>query len=391
MPIQAIDTVIREFGWTGGLPATDGSRWLFVTRWDDASGTVSVAGDFDDWTPGTHPATAAATGVHWYVLVDDAVIDAGDRYRWHTSEGDAYRDPPESTAYGYDAFGLFGYVSPPSGLAWRERFPDLDTEHLVPPRTLRALLPADFTAGGSYRTLLLHDGQNVMNPDAIWGGWQADVALAAPEFADVVLLAVDNAADRLDAYTHTTDVADFVTYGGQAAGYHGMLTEAVLPFFRDRYGLAAEGDSLMIAGSSLGGLLSLWIGMTDDSLAGCVGAMSPSLFWGASDPSLDGSQALANLWSAHGTTAVYLDSGGDAVTCSDDDGDGIHEDTADFDNYCETAQMRDVLAGLGYAFDVDLWHWHEPGAEHNEAAWAARLPRMLQACSDGGWTAAAAR
>jgi len=389
LPPSALDVVLFELGWNGGLPATDGSRWLFVTRWDEPDGGVSVSGDFDGWAPGTHPAAQTPSGAHWYAVVDGVTMNPGDRYRWHGAADDAFRDPPEATAYGFDAFGRFGYVRPPTDVAWRERFPDLDTEHLIPSRDLRALLPAGFTPGGAYRTLLLHDGQNVMHPDAAWGGWRVDEALAAPEYADVVLLAVDNAADRMDAYSHVPDTLDGDTMGGQAPAYLDMLRDSVLPFFRSHYKIEAAGDSLMIAGSSMGGLASLYIAMADDDLASCVGAMSPTLDWGVFDPAADGTQALASLWSGHGTTAVYLDSGGGEDSCEDLDGDGIFENTAD--NYCETAQMRDVLAGLGYAFEVDLWHWHEPGAPHNEAAWADRVPRMLESCSAGGWTASAGR
>jgi hypothetical protein len=73
---------------------------------------------------------------------------------------------------------------------------------------------------------------------------------------------------------------------------------------------------------------------------------------------------------------VFLDSGGNGP-CADTDGDGIFDDGDGTDNYCETVQMRDTLAGVGYTFDVDLHHWHEPGAQHNEAAWAARVFRPL--------------
>ena len=56
------------------------------------------------------------------------------------------------------------------------------------------------------------------------------------------------------------------------------------------------------------------------------------------------------------------------------------DDTPDAaDNYCETVQLRDVLSSKGYVFDQDLWHWWEDGAPHNEAAWAARAFRPLQA------------
>jgi len=39
--------------------------------------------------------------------------------------------------------------------------------------------------------------------------------------------------------------------------------------------------------------------------------------------------------------------------------------------------MRDALLSVGYAFNVDLAHWWEPGAPYNEAAWAARVFRPL--------------
>jgi hypothetical protein len=67
------------------------------------------------------------------------------------------------------------------------------------------------------------------------------------------------------------------------------------------------------------------------------------------------------------------------------DGDGISEEADDADNYCETNQLRDVLAAEGYTFDVDFFHWWEPDATHDEAAWAARLPRALSACETAGW------
>jgi len=35
--------------------------------------------------------------------------------------------------------------------------------------------------------------------------------------------------------------------------------------------------------------------------------------------------------------------------------------------------MRDTLLAAGYSEGVNLWHFWEPGAEHNEAAWAARI------------------
>ena len=49
-----------------------------------------------------------------------------------------------------------------------------------------------------------------------------DEALASPAFSDVVALAVDNAADRMDAYTHVTDDIGTGAIGG-GAGHLGRL------------------------------------------------------------------------------------------------------------------------------------------------------------------------
>jgi len=73
-----------------------------------------------------------------------------------------------------------------------------------------------------------------------------------------------------------------------------------------------------------------------------------------------------------------LTRGGDG-TCWDADGDGVEDDDPEAtDNYCENRQLADVLEAVGYEYEVDLWHWHEPGAEHNELAWADWVFRPLQ-------------
>ena len=117
--------------------------------------------------------------------------------------------------------------------------------------------------------------------------------------------------------------------------------------------------------------------------------MSSTLGWGAFDPAADGTDALVRRWPAevgHGDVAIYLDSGGSATSgCFDGDADGVFEDAPATDGFCTTNQLRDVLAAEGYVFDTDLFHWHEPGAPHNESAWAARLPMALAACQTAGW------
>ncbi|RLB52955.1 MAG: hypothetical protein DRJ42_13345 [Deltaproteobacteria bacterium] len=383
---EDLDALIHEVTWAEGWPVTDGSRWLFATRWDAAPAEVVLVSDINTWDSARAPATRAASGVHYWAVVAEATFDApaaGAKYKWRGLP-DINRAPPEARAYGFDTFGEFGYVAPPTSEAWRERFDGFASAHLEERRAFRALLPAGFAHADAARVLFLHDGQNVFHPDSIWGGWRVDEALAAAGYEDVVVLTVDNAGDRMDAYTHVVDDIGGGAIGGRAEDYAGLVFDEALPFFRAHYGLRASRDDLVIGGSSLGGLVSLYFALTRPAEMRCVIAMSSSLGWGAIAASATGADALVNRWTTHGTVAVYLDSGGGG-TCSDTDGDGVQEDSADSDDYCTTTQLRDHLDGLGYTFGTDLAHWWESGAAHNEAAWAARMPNALSSCVAAGW------
>ncbi|UJR80920.1 alpha/beta hydrolase [Sandaracinus amylolyticus] len=391
--VVLVDAALHEVALGEGWPLREGSRWLFATRWDGSPARVSLVSDVNAWSTSAHVATRAASGAHWFVVVDehDFVASAiGAKYKWW-GEPDIYRAPPESLAYGYDEYGEHGWVRPPSDAPHLERFVAFESAFLDAPRAVRAWLPAGFVArseGASrVRTLLLHDGNNVFDPGAFFGGWQADATLAREGWSDVVAIAIDNAPDRMSAYTHVTDVIGGDTTGGRAADYLRMIEDEVLPFVRARYGIVARGRSLMIAGSSLGGLVSIWIASQRPELAGCVAGLSSTLGWGSIGRA-DGEDTLIARWSGHPAVAIYLDSGGDAGSgCVDSDGDGIDDDGDGRDNYCETLQMRDVLRAAGYVDGVDLHYLHAPGAAHDEAAWRARFPAVLDACDASGWAA----
>lgn len=397
------EAALHDVAWDEGWPLEGEGRWLFATVWDEAPASVSVVGHFNGWDTTAHPAERSPAGPIYLAVVSAGDFEAaaeGSKYKWW-GEPEVYRAPPEARAYGTDEFGQHGWVRPPPDQPYQERFPNMESAFLERPRTIRAFLPAGFEPGSAeartMRVLLLHDGQNVFSADGgPWGSWLVDRALVEGGYDDVVALGVDSVEDRLEAYSHIADDVFFdgTMVGGDADNYLRMLREEVLPFFRERYGVIAEGDSLMIAGSSMGGLVSMYMVLTDPAGQGCAAALSPSLYWGAVSSTLSGEGAIVNQWPGrvgHGPATIWLDSGGGpGHGCEDRDGDGVAGDepaSDDSDNYCVTAQMRDVLAGLGYEFEVDLWHWWEPAAPHNEAAWAARFPMVLEACTAGGWTA----
>ena len=163
--------------------------------------------------------------------------------------------------------------------AWRSRL-------LPTPRDLFIHLPEAYFTHPDLRfpVLLLHDGQNLFDgslsyvKNSTWrAGIAADEAAAAGEIRPVVLVGIANAgAERMAEYTPTADAR---LGGGRGPLYTRMLTEEVLPYLHRRYRLLRGPQHTGIAGSSLGGLISLWAALTYPRTFGLAGVLSPSLWW----------------------------------------------------------------------------------------------------------------
>jgi predicted alpha/beta superfamily hydrolase len=208
-----------------------------------------------------------------------------------------------------------------------------------------------------YPVLYLQDGQNLFDPAAPFGGWAVDRATdGMPRLgksAPVIVVGIENGgARRMLEYTPSRDPGE--RGGGGADRYLDFITKELKPAIDRSFRTLADRGHTAIGGSSLGGLLSLYAGITRPRVFGRVLAMSPSLWW-------NGGELVKKV--AEGTRPrglrIYLDSG------------GAH------DGRENTDRLRDLLAGKGMRFGRDLWHWCEPTHEHNEAAWRDRFPRAL--------------
>jgi predicted alpha/beta superfamily hydrolase len=311
-----------------------------------------VGGDADGWA-GT--AMQADEGFHWLVVP----LSAGHRYK--LTGGGAWAADPWSRAYGYDEFGELSLYEPPG--AHLERWPEV-SDAAVGARTVRVWVPA----ASPTHVLYVHDGQNLFDPGAPWGGWQLDAS--APEA--MLVVGVDNTAARFDDYTHVPDDIGGGPIGGAADAYADFLAVTVRGLVDERYG---EPPIAGVMGSSLGGLVSFHVARRHARSFAFAASLSGTMGWGSIG--LDNETMIERFADAgHGAVALYLDSGGGG-DCVDADLDGIEDDGDGTDNYCENRQLEAALVAAGYEHDVDLWHWWEPGASHDEAAWAARVWRPL--------------
>lgn len=340
--------VSREGGW----PRRVEDGWLFVYA---EPGSWSLAGDFEGWSglPMTED-----DGFSWIV----AEVDEESGYKF--TNGSDWVPDPWSRQYTYDEFGEMSLVEASS--AHLERLFEVGDGTLVP-RTVRAWIPAEEAT----HVLYVHDGQNLFDPEAFWGGWQLQDS--AP--AGMLLVGIDNTVDRMEEYTHVTDVLHGTVYGGEGDAYAAFLQDTVRPLVAETWGEPAVVGTM---GSSLGGLIAFHIADQYPGEYAFAASLSGTMGWGSIGTDHE-TMIQRYTGAGHRGTALYLDSGGNGSTCEDADGDGTNDDDMDSsDNYCENLQLRDVLEGQGYVWDTDLWHWWEPDAEHNEAAWAERVWRPLE-------------
>lgn len=354
---EALSTIALR----GGLPVeTADGTFLFACLCGD--GEWGLGGSFNGWAPAP---MARAGDLSWIeaevLLPDGATYKFVDDY-----DDDTWRSDPQGRRFAWDEYGEISLVRADD--AHLERFYGFSGAGLVP-RDLQVWVPddADFT-----HLLVAHDGQNLFDPAPAppATSWHLDDSLPP----GVLVVGIDNTPDRFDEYTFTTDVLSGTTVGGQAGAYGTFVEETVRPFIEGHYGPPAVRGLL---GSSLGGLVSLTIAQDHPDTYDMVLSMSATIGWGSlgtdGETVVDRHRALG-----HQDVALYLDSGGSG-SCYDGDGDGVPDDGDANDNLCTNSWYRDVLSSeLGYAFDDDLWHWHEAGAGHNEAAWAARVWRPLE-------------
>ena len=343
----------RQEGWPA--PVLDASQTpghLFVST---SPSLTLLAGDHDGWT-GTP--MQADQGFHWVWLE----VPAGSGYK--LTDGVTFEPDPWARAYLYDPFGELSLVTP--SVAHLERHFEVAGAGLLP-RFVRVWVPQEPPT----HLLYAHDGQNLFDPNAIFGGWKLDDSLPSA----MMVVAIDNTVDRMDEYTHVPDDLGGGAIGGQADDYATMLETVVRPLVAQHYG---EPPTIGVMGSSLGGLVSLYVASQNPTDYAFVASLSGTVGWGSMGSGVTNT-TMIELWAAlgHQPTALYIDSGGGG-TCLDADQDGIEDDGNDSDNYCVNKQLEATLLGVGYQQDQDFWHWHEPGAPHNEVAWSQRVWRPLQ-------------
>lgn len=242
------------------------------------------------------------------------------------------------------------------------------SSHLAHPRDVWVWLPPGYEAARRerYPVLYAHDGNNLFDPRSAFLGreWRldevADELIRAGQLPRIVIVGVGNSPARLDEYTWVRGTAQGQPAGGRGAAYARFLVEELKPAIDRRYRTRTGAADTAVMGSSLGALVSLYLGIHHGRTFGRLGLVSPSVWW-AERAALAHAQALPR------GLRVWLDI-------------GMHEGEAGTPPpaVANARALLTVLENLGYDQGAELAYFEDANGHHDEPSWSKRAPRILR-------------
>ena len=211
----------------------------------------------------------------------------------------------------------------------------------------------DSNATKRYPVLYMHDGNTV------FGLWRLDETAQAlisnKQIEPLIIVCVGNGGtveDRFDEYTPTRDPQ--LAKGGKANQYGRMLVEELKPFIDSEYRTLTDASNTGLGGGSLGGLVTLYLGLKYPGTFGRLAVISPSVWW-------DRGMIIREVNSLASKPAlrIWLDIGTQEAT---------HP----------VKQLRDALKAKGWVLNSDLVYFEAEGAKHNDEAFGRRASRFIK-------------
>ena len=219
-------------------------------------------------------------------------------------------------------------------------------------RDLFVYLPAGYQQSEErYPVVYLHDAQNLFDPALSFAGdtWQAGEAMTglARDGIEAIVVGLSHMGDQ-----RIVEYNPFPHWKrGKGPRHLAFVIETVKPAIDRVFRTRPERESTVIAGSSMGGLISLYSFYAAPLVFGAAGVMSPS------------------LWVANG--AMY-----ELIETNPMPGGRIWLDHGSKEPSVEP--MARLLDRRGYKLNETLRYVVGKGAKHSESAWAKRLPAMLR-------------
>lgn len=246
------------------------------------------------------------------------------------------------------------------------QIPSFESKILGNKRNLIVYLPPGYKQDTSkrYPVLYCHDGQNIFDGMTSYipnKEWRIDEAaqglITAGLIEPIIIVGIDNAGmDRGNEYLPTRFKMGNSELGGKADLYGKFLLEEVKGYIDRTYRTKPGGKDTALLGSSFGGVITFYLGIANPTKFSRLGVISPSVF--VNDRELI-KRTLAlpkrldlRIWIDMGTQE-----GSRAVIDAKD--------------------LYEALKTKGWRPGRDLVFYEDGFAQHNEEAWARRVPAIL--------------
>jgi predicted alpha/beta superfamily hydrolase len=239
------------------------------------------------------------------------------------------------------------------------------SRHVEGGRDVIVYLPPGYNEETSarYPVLYMHDGQNLFDAATAflnqeWGLDELVESLIGADMIEpLIIVGIYNAGEkRIAEYTH---IRDRKGQGGRARLHARFLVEELKPFIDSEYRTLPDTANTGLGGSSLGGLVTLYLGLHYPQIFGKLIVMSPSVWWA-------NRAILREIRKAKGrfNQKIWLDTG----TCEGSAPDACVRNVRD---------LRDALLKRGWKLGHDLRYVEDEGAGHDEKAWGHRMKDAL--------------
>lgn len=242
-----------------------------------------------------------------------------------------------------------------------ERISAFASQILGNEREITVYLPAGYDEREDvrYPVLYMQDGQNLFDPHRAYvpgNHWRlqeaADAAIGERTARPMIIVGIDHAGPaRIDEYTPVRDKKH--SGGGRAAAYARFLIEELKPAIDARFRTLPDAENTAIGGSSLGGLVSLYLAMKHPDVFRGAAAMSPSVWW--SDRAILGEVAAFD----GPPLRMWLDIGGREGA----------------EALRDARELRDRIAPRSW---THFEFYEDLRGDHSERAWARRVRQALE-------------
>lgn len=149
-------------------------------------------------------------------------------------------------------------------------------------RTIRMYFPPNYSSGKRFPVIYMHDGQNLFDSATSFSGeWKVDEILDSlykyHNFSCIVVGVYNGENQRLNELSPWHN--DTLNAGGDGDKYAKFIVKTLKPFIDSHYRTLIDRENTAIMGSSMGGLMSLYLALQYPDVFGKAAIFSPSLWF----------------------------------------------------------------------------------------------------------------